>query len=183
MQPQLQPNELPLSTWSGTDPSIVRAQSSLFSSLTSALLAAFLAFLGKQWSKFHVEGCFVDRNHHWELKMRGTITWGSSFIMECLPLTIRASLLLLGYASARYLWDLSRTISVILVYRLWRLRLYLHCHRRKTCPLQTPIPVPIRGNSGVLSGVYPRSFQVHPKLQSYMITPTNRHSSDPIRCR
>ncbi|KAF9782682.1 hypothetical protein BJ322DRAFT_1009111, partial [Thelephora terrestris] len=42
-------NQLPLPTWSGPTASIVQVQSTLFASLLSALLAAFLAMLGKQW--------------------------------------------------------------------------------------------------------------------------------------
>ena len=35
-------------------------------------------------------------------------------IMECLPLVMRVSLLLLGYALARYPSDLSRTVSAVI---------------------------------------------------------------------
>jgi len=142
-------NELPLPTWSGPDPSIVQVQSILFSSLASALLAALMASLGKQWLNFYVEGSFIDRNHHRELKMRGMITWHFKFIMECLPLIVHVSLLLFGYAMAQYLRDLSRTVSsVITGFIASGVAFYAFVvvagTFSKTCPFQTPISVAIR---------------------------------------
>ncbi|KAF9649333.1 hypothetical protein BDM02DRAFT_3085441, partial [Thelephora ganbajun] len=43
------PNQAAVPTWSGPDPSVVQAQSTLVASLMSSLLAAFFAMLGKQW--------------------------------------------------------------------------------------------------------------------------------------
>ena len=142
-------SQLPLPTWSGPDPSIVQVQAILFSSLASAMLAALLASLGKQWLNFHVEGSFIDRNRHRELKMRGMITWRFKFVMECLPLIIHASLLLLGYALAQYLSGLSRTVfSVIAGFTASGVILYILIvvagTFSKTCPFQTPISIAIR---------------------------------------
>ena len=93
---------------------------------TSASLAAFLATLGKQWLKLHVEGSFIGRNHLRELKVSGMIAWRFKVVMECLPLIREASLLLLGCAQAQYLWDLGRTVSsVITVLTAFGLALYL----------------------------------------------------------
>ena len=80
------PNQLPIPTWSGPTTSLVQVQSILFASLLSALLAAFLAMLGKQWLNLHVEGSFVDRNRYREQKMRGMISWRFKLVMEFLPL-------------------------------------------------------------------------------------------------
>ena len=142
-------SQLPLPTWSGPSPSIVQIQSILFSSLASALLAAFLATLGKQWLNFHVEGSFIDRNHHRELKMRGMITWRFKFVMECLPLIMQLSLFLLWCALARYLWTLSRTVSsVITGFTVAGVAFYIFIviagTFSKTCPFQTPISVALR---------------------------------------
>jgi len=139
----------PLPTWSGPNPSVVQVQSILFGSLASALLAAFLAMLGKQWLNFHIEGSFIDRNRHRELKMRGMITWRFKFIMECLPLIMQVSLFLLGYALARYLWDISRTVSsVITGFTAFGAAFYIFIviagTYSKTCPFQTPLSVAIR---------------------------------------
>lgn len=143
------PSDLLPPTWTGPDPIIVQVQSILFSSLASALLAAFLASLGKQWLNFHVEGSFIDRNRHRELKMRGMIAWRFKFIMEFLPLIIQGSLLLFGYALARYLWELSHTISAVVTgFTASGLAFYIFIVTAatvsKTCPFQTPISVVIR---------------------------------------
>ena len=142
-------SQLPLPTWSGPDPSVVQVQTILSSSLASALLAALLASLGKQWLNFYVEGSFIDRNRHRELKMRGMITWRFKFIMECLPLLIHISLLLLGYALAQYLWGLSRTVSsAVTGFTASGVAFYIFIILAgtfsKTCPFQTPISVAIR---------------------------------------
>ena len=143
------PNHTAIPTWSGPDPSIVQVQATLFASLSSALLAAFLATLGKQWLNLHVEGSFIDRNRHRERRMRGMITWKFKFVMECLPLIMQGSLLLLGYALARYFWDLSRTVSnVIIGSTAFGIMFYLFIVSSatisKTCPFQTPISIILR---------------------------------------
>ena len=127
----------------------VQVQSILFGSLASALLAAFLAMLGKQWLNFYVEGSLFDRSRHRELKMRGMITWRFKLIMECLPLVMQLSLLLLGYALARYMWDLSRTVSaVVAAFTAFGVIVYMFiviaATAWKTCPFQTPTSLILR---------------------------------------
>lgn len=143
------PNHLPLPEFTGPESSAVQVQSILFGSLMSALLAAFLAMLGKQWLNLHVEGSFIDRSRHRELRMRGMITWHFKLIMECLPLTMQISLLLLGYALTRYVWDLSKTVaSVVAAFTSFGLVSYLFIifagTRWQTCPFQTPISLLLR---------------------------------------
>jgi len=138
------PNQLPLPEVTGPKSSAVQVQSILFGSLASALLAAFLAMLGKQWLNLHAEGSFIDRSRHRELRMRGIIAWRFKFMMECLPLTMQISLLLLGYALTRYIWDLSRTVAAIIAaFTSFGLLFYLLIvfagTRWRTCPFQTPI--------------------------------------------
>ena len=105
--------------------------------------------LGKQWLNFHFQGSFINHNHHRELKLRGMITWRFKMIMECLPFVMQASLLLLGYALARYLWDLSRTVSaVIAAFNIFGLLFYLSIVFAatvwKTCPFQIPVSIILR---------------------------------------
>jgi len=143
------PNQSGIPVAPGPKASAVQVQSILFGSLMSALLAAFLAMLGKQWLNLHVEGSLIDRSRHRELKMRGMITWRFKMIMECLPFVMQVSLLLLGYALARYLWDLSRTVStVIATFTVFGLLFYLSIVFAatvwKTCPFQTPVSVVLR---------------------------------------
>ena len=143
------PNQTAIPTWSGPDPSAVQVQSIMFASLASALLAAFFAMLGKQWLNFHIEGSFIDRNRHRELRMRGMIIWRFKFVMECLPLIMQGSLLLLGYGLAQYFWDASRTVSsVIIAFTAFGLTFYLFivfaATFSKPCPFQTPVSVVLR---------------------------------------
>lgn len=143
------PNHEVVPKWSGPDSSIIQAQSILFASLASALLAAFLMMLGKQWLNLHVEGSFIDRNRHREIKMRGMITWKFKFVMDCLPLIMQFALFLLMAALARYFWDLSRTVSsVIIAFTLFGLTFYLFivvaATYSKACPFQTPASIALR---------------------------------------
>jgi len=155
---------------SGPKASVVQVQSILFGSLASALLAAFLAMLGKQWLNLHVEGSLIDRSRHRELRMRGMIAWRFKLIMECLPLVMQLSLLLLGYALARYVWDLSRTVSaVITTFTAFGLLFYLFIVFAatvwKTCPFQTPISLGFRHIlSLVKQHQHPRLREVRERL-------------------
>ena len=141
-----QPNALEPS---GPSASAVQVQSILFASLSSALFAAFIAMLGKQWLNLHAEGSLVDRSRHRELRMRGMITWRFKIIMECLPFVMQVSLLLLGYALAQYLWGLSRTVSAVITgFTVFGVLFYLFivfaATAWKTCPFQTPVSVILR---------------------------------------
>jgi hypothetical protein len=143
------PNQAAIPTAGKPNPAMVEVQAILCSSLASALLAAFLAMLGKQWLNLHVEGSFIDRNRHRELRMRGMIAWRFKFVMECLPLVMQGSLLLLGYALARYFWDVSRTVSsVVIAFTVFGVVFYLFIVSAgtvsKTCPFQTPISIVLR---------------------------------------
>jgi hypothetical protein len=143
------PNQVTVPTAGKPNPAIVEVQAMLCSSLASALLAAFLAMLAKQWLNLHVEGSFIDRNRHRELRMRGMIAWRFKFIMECLPLVMQGSLLLLGYALARYFWDISRTVSsVVIAFTVFGVIFYLFIVSAgtvwKACPFQTPISIILR---------------------------------------
>ena len=135
--------------WSGPDHSIVQAQSILFASLMSALLASFLTMLGKQWLNLHVEGSFIDRNHHRELRMRGMITWKVKYILECLPLIMQWALFLFGCGLARYFWGLSRTISSVIIAStafgfLFYLVIVIAATSSISCPFQTPLSIGLR---------------------------------------
>lgn len=143
------PSDIKVPTVTGPNEAAVEVQAILFGSLASALLAAFLATLGKQWLNLHVDGSFIHRNRHRELKMRGMITWRFRVVMECLPLIMQGSLLLLGYALAQYFWDLSRKVSsVIVAFTAFGLIFYLFIvvagTASEACPFQTPASVFLR---------------------------------------
>ena len=137
------PNDIKVPTATGPDRATVEVQAVLCSALASSLLAAFLAMLGKQWLNSYTDGSFIDRNRYRELKMRGMIAWRFRTVMEFLPLIMEGSLLQLGYALARYFWDLSRAVSlVIIAYTALGLVFYLFIlvagTVSETCPFQTP---------------------------------------------
>jgi len=143
------PNDIKVPTATGPGQAAIEVQATLCCSLASALFAAFLAMLGKQWLNFHVDGSFIDRNRHRELKMSGMIAWRFKVVMECLPLIMQGSLLLLGYALARYFWDLSRTVSsIVIAFTAFGLAFYLFVvvagTTSKACPFQTPVSVFLR---------------------------------------
>ena len=185
------PNQFPPPTWSGPSPSIVQVQSILFASLFSALLAAFLAMLGKQWLNLHVEGSFIDRNHHREQKMRGMITWRFKFVMEFLPLILQASLLLLGSALALYLWDISHTVSRVIsgftiVGAVVYLLIVVAGTRSRTSPFQTPISIAIRTILELYRKDIERVFEAvrnllrFPRSQTGLIVHRQRLPASPI---
>jgi len=108
-----------------------------------------MAMLGKQWLNLHVQGSFIDRNRHRELKMRGMIAWRFKFVMECLPFIMQTSLFLLGYALAQYLWNLSHTVSsVVIAFTVLGAAFYIFIvfagTFSKTCPFQTPVSIILR---------------------------------------
>jgi len=143
------PNDVTVPIVTGPNQTAVDVQAILCSSLASALLAAFLATLGKQWLNLHADGSVIDRNRHRELKMRGMMAWRFHLVMECPPLIMQGSLLLLGYALARYFWDLSRNVSsVIIAFTGVGLTFYLFivvaATVSKACPFKTPMSVLLR---------------------------------------
>ena len=138
------PTQLDVPTPPPPKHSAIQVQSILFSALTSALLAAFLAMLGKQWLNFYIEGSLVDRSHHRELRMRGMITWRFKYFLEVPPLVLQVSLFLLGYALTQYVWDINRTISgviaaVTVLVVLFYLVIVAAATVWKMCPFQTPL--------------------------------------------
>ena len=139
----------PPPTWSGPSRSIVQVQPILFASLLSALLAALLAILGKQWLNPHIQGSLIDRNRHRERRMRGMAAWRLWLVIECLPLIVQASLFLFAYALAQYFWDIDRTVSSFIAgFVVTSAALYLSMvvagMHSNTCPFRTPLSVGIR---------------------------------------
>jgi hypothetical protein len=137
------PNDTKVPTATVPDRVSAEVQAVLCSALASSLLAAFLAMLGKQWLNSYTDGSAVDHNRHREFKMSGMITWRFEMVMESLPVIMEASLFQLGYALARYFWDLSRTASlVIIAFFTFGLIFYLFTLVAGTvsekCPFQTP---------------------------------------------
>ena len=132
--------------WNGPDPVIVRTQAILYSSLSASILAAFIAMLGKQWLNRYASvdrGSAVDRGRQRKLKMDGMITWKFGLVMECLPLMLKASLVLHSYAFSDYLFFINKVIAgVVIGFTAIGLLFYFLIAFAATisynCPFQTP---------------------------------------------
>ena len=139
--------------WDGPDPTVVRVQAIIYSSLAASLLAAFIAMLGKQWlnryARVDMRGSVIDRSRDRQRKMDGTVTWGFDLVMECLPLMLQAALLLLGYALSEYLYFINNIVaSVAIGFTAFGLLFYLLIVSAATlsynCPFQTPASLILR---------------------------------------
>ena len=139
--------------WSGPDPVIVQVQCILYAALSAALLASFLAMIGKQWlnryGQNETHGSIADRSRVRERKLNGIETWKFHLIMESLPLILQCALLLLGFALSRYLWGVNRSVSsVIIGFTSFGLLFYLSIVTASIfsfdCPFQTPLSLVIR---------------------------------------
>ena len=139
--------------WPGPDPVIVQVQSILYATLSATLLASFLAMLGKQWlnryRQSETHGSAVDRSRVRERKLNGIEAWKFHLAMESLPLILQGALLLLGFALSRYLWEVNRSVSsVVIGFTSFGLLFYLLITMASAlsfdCPFQTPFSVVIR---------------------------------------
>jgi len=139
--------------WNGPDSTIFHVQAILYSSLAASLLAAFVAMLGKQglnrYAQFEMRGSVIDRSQHRQRKMNRMVTWRFDLVMECLPLMLQASLLLLGYALSNYLYFIHRTVASVLIgFTSFGLLFYLLIVSAATlsfnCPFQTPLSLILR---------------------------------------
>ena len=138
--------------WEGPDSTIVRVQATLYASLSTTLLAAFVAMLGKQWLKRYASvrrGSVIDRCRQRKGRMDGMMTWKFGPVVECIPLMLQAALILLGYALYSYLLFVNRVVaSVVIGFLTFGLLFYflivaagtLSCN----CPFQTPLSLILR---------------------------------------
>ena len=98
---------------------MVHVQAILFASLVVSLLSAFLAMLGKQWLNRYestdMRGSAAERSHNRQRKLDGIVAWYFNHVIESLSLMLQAALLLLGCALSRYLWDVSISVTLVVV--------------------------------------------------------------------
>ena len=133
-------------TWTGPPPEIVTVQSLLCASLATALIAAFLAMLGKQWVNRYIRnrgGSAADKSRDRQRKLDGLEKWHFHLTIESLPVMLQFALLLLGCALSRYLWTISRIVGgVALAFTLLGATSYISFTLAATiyydCPYQTP---------------------------------------------
>ena len=139
--------------WPGPDPVIVQVQSIFYATLCATLLASFLAMLGKQWLNRYrqneTHGSAMDRSRVRERKLNGIEAWKFHLVMESLPLILQGALVLLGFALSRYLWEVNRSVSsVVIWFTSFGLLFYVLVTTASTfsfdCPFQTPFSLVIR---------------------------------------
>ncbi|KAJ6560889.1 hypothetical protein DFH09DRAFT_509000 [Mycena vulgaris] len=99
----------------GPAPIIVVAQSLLYFSLMSTLLAALLAVLGKQWLLHYdsvgERGTLEERGLERQRKFTGLKNWKFDLVMQIFPLLLQLGLLLFASALSIYLWTINHVIA------------------------------------------------------------------------
>ena len=127
---------------------MVHVQAILFASLAASLLSAFLAVLGKQWLNRYdsadQRGSAIERSQNRQRKLGGIVTWYFYHVMESLPLMLQGSLLLLGCALSRYLWETDITIASVVLSvtsfgALFYLFVVIAATASESCPYRTPV--------------------------------------------
>jgi len=130
-------------TWTGPPPEVVTVQSLLCASLATALIATFLAMLGKQWVNRYIRnrrGSAVDKSRDRQRKLDGLERWHFHLTIESLPVMFQFAS---GCALSRYLWTISRIVGgVALAFTLLGVTSYILFTLAATiyydCPYQTP---------------------------------------------
>ncbi|KAJ6602846.1 hypothetical protein DFH09DRAFT_452952 [Mycena vulgaris] len=112
IQPQLTPAPM-----TAPPTIIVVVQSLLYISLSTTLLAALLAVLGKQWI-MHYEaagsrGSVEERGLERQRKLNGLHKWKFDTVLQMFPLLLQFALLLFAAALSVYLWTVHHTIAII----------------------------------------------------------------------
>ena len=144
--------------WSGPDPTIVQVQCVLYATLCATLLASFLAMLGKQWlnryKQNETRGSAADRSRLRERKLTGLQTWNFHLVMESLPLILQFALVLLGSSLSRYLWEVNRSVSsVVMGFTCFGFLFFSLIVTASlfsfSCPFQTPLSLLIHSLIGL----------------------------------
>lgn len=139
-------------TWTGPPSGIVTAQSLLYASLATSLLAAFLAMLGKQWINRYARtggGSAAERGRGRQRKLDGLQEWRFHLFAETLQIMPQLALLLLAFGVSEYLWTTSITVaSVVIGFAGLSLVLFaafgFAAAFDHNCPYQTPFSFLIR---------------------------------------
>ena len=141
-------NDIPtLPQWTGPPSAMIYVQAMLFASLVASLFSAFLAMLGKQWlSRYDaadMRGSAIQRGQNRQQKLDGIVAWYFDHVIESLPLLLQFSLLLLGCALSRYLWEIDITLAAVVIgitsfATLFYLLISIAGTVSENCPYQTP---------------------------------------------
>ena len=158
--------------WAGPSHTVVQVQAILLASLAASLFSAFLAMLGKQWlnryASIDMRGSIIERSQNRQRKLDGIVAWYFYHVMSSLPLMLQGSLLLLGCALSRYLWEINTTVaSVVLGVTSFGVLFYIFIivagAASVSCPYQTPGAKVLRGVPGTLYRIL-RAFRRLPRI-------------------
>jgi len=142
----------PPATWSGPDHGVLVVQCLLYASFATSLFAAFVAMLGKQWlNRFARNTGRTAAEKSWDRqnKLQGMEQWRFHIVMECLPIMLQLSLLLLGCALSSYLWSINPIAAyVVLAVTAFGVVFYVFVTVAGSlfyeCPYQTPVSLVVR---------------------------------------
>ncbi|KAJ7742145.1 hypothetical protein DFH07DRAFT_964663 [Mycena maculata] len=102
-----------------TLPIIVVAQSLLYISLGSTLLAALLAVFGKQWLMYYSaaeeRGTMETRGLERQRKLDGLRKWRFNTLMQMFPFLLQLGLLLFATGLSVYLWTVHLSLAIIVL--------------------------------------------------------------------
>jgi hypothetical protein len=117
---QIQPAFQPSDSGSSQPPLLVLvAQSLLYVSLGSTLLAALLAVLGKQWLMYYSaageRGTIETRGLERQRKLDGLRKWKFDTIMQIFPLLLQFGLFLFAAGLSVFLWRINLVLALIVL--------------------------------------------------------------------
>jgi len=138
--------------WNGPDKTVIRVLAILYSSLCASTTVAFIAMLARQWLTHYAKlerGPSIDTIRNRKLKMDGMDTWCFNLIVDCLPLLLHASLLLLGGGLSNYLFFLNQTVAGVVIGSTFFCLLFYFASSAAAvisehCPFQTPLSLTLR---------------------------------------
>ncbi|KAJ7106216.1 hypothetical protein C8R44DRAFT_593646, partial [Mycena epipterygia] len=98
---------------------VLIAQSFLYISLFSTLLAALLAVLGKQWLSYYLaagdRGTIEARGLERQRKFDGLQKWKFDTVMQMFPFLLQIGLFLFSAALSTYLWRIHPSLAIIVL--------------------------------------------------------------------
>ena len=145
------PQEASLPVWNGPSSMSIWVQTLAYTSLSTSLLAAFGAVLGKQWlghfrtTRFG-RGTLQERCQRRQKKLDGLEAWHFGTIIATLPIFLQLSLLFFGITLAANIWSQQHTVaSVIMATTSFGFIFYFFTVvaslKSPDCPFQTPVSI------------------------------------------
>jgi hypothetical protein len=163
-------------TWGGPSSAQITVSALLYTSLSTSLFAAFLAMLGKQWvNRYtrHMGGSVAERCEDRQRKLNGIERWPFRIVIESLPVLLQLSLFLFAVALSHSLWDVNRSVALVVVGFTAFGVLFYTCivifgSFSYECPFQTPLSLILRSlgvnrlATKLLSRFFPRPTRSTP---------------------